>query len=70
MRGDLEGTCGCDTATNVPLARWSMEAIQTRRFNVDARLRVRYGSFVQSDFALFDSTFFRILPGEAAALEP
>jgi len=31
---------------------------------------VRYGSFLQSDFVMFDTVMFRISPAEAKALEP
>ena len=47
-----------------------MDAIDTRRFSADARSRVRYGSFLQSDFTMFDNTMFRISPAEARPLEP
>ena len=36
----------------------------------DARERTRYGSFLQSDFASFDNSIFRVVPAEAIALEP
>ena len=44
--------------------------IQTRRFTADARRRVRYGSFLQSDFVMFDTVMFRISRAEAKPLEP
>ena len=44
--------------------------IHTRRFTADAQRRVRYGSFLQSDFVMFDTVMFRISPAEAKALEP
>ena len=47
-----------------------MDAIDTRRFSADARSRARYGSFLQSDFSMFDNTMFRISPAEARPLEP
>ena len=70
--GDLEGLSHgrYETATHVPITRWNMDAIDTRRFSADARSRVRYGSFLQSDFAMFDNTMFRISPAEARPLEP
>ena len=70
--GDLEGLSygRFETATLVPVTRWNMDAIDTRRFSADARNRVRYGSFLQSDFSMFDNTMFRISPAEARPLEP
>ena len=68
--GDLRVLSRFDTCNNVPLARWDMDQLDTRRFNADARSRVRYGSFLQSDFTAFDNITFRISPGEAVALEP
>ena len=70
--GDLEGLSHgrFETATHVPVTRWDMDSIDTRRFSADARSRVRYGSFLQSDFAMFDNTMFRISPAEARPLEP
>ena len=68
--GDLQALARFDTCKTVPLARWDSEQIDTRRFSSDARRRVRYGSFLQSDFAAFDNITFRISPGEAVALEP
>ena len=50
--------------------RWNADMMQTRRFTVAARHRVRYGSFLQSDFVTFDAVLFRISPAEAKALEP
>ena len=44
--------------------------MQTRRFTVAARRRVRYGSFLQSDFVAFDAALFRISPAETMPLEP
>ena len=35
-----------ETATHVPVTRWNMDSIDTRRFSADARSRVRYGSFL------------------------
>ena len=65
--GDLQGLSHgrFETATLVPATRWNMDSIDTRRFSADARSRVRYGSFLQSDFAMFDNTMFRISPAEA-----
>ena len=70
--GDLQGMSHgrYETATLVPVTRWNMDAIDTRRFSADARSRVRYGSFLQSDFSMFDNTMFRISPAEARPLEP
>ena len=70
--GDLRGLSHgrFETATLVPATRWNMDSIDTRRFSADARSRVRYGSFLQSDFAMFDNTMFRISPAEARPLEP
>jgi acyl carrier protein len=70
--GDLEGLSRgrFETATHVPVTRWNMDSIDTCRFSADARSRVRYGSFLQSDFAMFDNTMFRISPAEARPLEP
>ena len=70
--GDLEGLSHgrFETATLVPATRWNMDSIDTRRFSADARSRVRYGSFLQSDFSMFDNTMFRISPAEARPLEP
>ena len=70
--GDLEGLSHgrYETATHVPITRWNMDSIDTRRFSADSRSRVRYGSFLQSDFAMFDNTMFRISPAEARPLEP
>ena len=70
--GDLEGLSHgrYETATHVPITRWNMDAIDTRRFSADARSRARYGSFLQSDFSMFDNTMFRISPAEARPLEP
>ena len=70
--GDLQGLSHgrFETATLVPATRWNMDSIDTRRFSADARSRVRYGSFLQSDFAMFDNTMFRISPAEARPLEP
>ena len=69
---DLEGMSRAryDTCSNVPLARWDMDLVDSRRFNAAAQRRTRYGSFLQSDFAAFDSTMFRISPAEARPLEP
>ena len=69
---DLEGMsrAGCVTPQHVPLARWDVDSIDTRRFNANASQRVRYGSFLQSNFAQFDNATFRIAPAEAIALEP
>ena len=61
---------GCVTPQHVPLARWDVDSIDTRRFNANASQRVRYGSFLQSNFAQFDNATFRIAPAEAIALEP
>jgi len=47
-----------------------MDLVDSHRFNAAARRRVRYGSFLQSDFAAFDNTMFRISPAEARPLEP
>ena len=46
--GDLKGLSHgrFETATHVPVTRWNMDAIDTRRFSADARSRVRYGSFL------------------------
>ena len=70
--GDLQGLSHgrFETATLVPVTRWNMDSIDTRRFSADARSRMRYGSFLQSDFAMFDNTMFRISPAEARPLEP
>ena len=70
--GDLKGLSQgrFETATHVPATRWNMDSIDTRRFSADARSRVRYGSFLQSDFSMFDNTMFRISPAEARPLEP
>ena len=70
--GDLQGLSHgrFETATQVPVTRWNMDSIDTRRFSADARSRVRYGSFLQSDFAMFDNPMFRISPAEARPLEP
>jgi len=70
--GDLQGMSHgrFETATLVPVTRWNMDSIDTRRFSADARSRVRYGSFLQSDFSMFDNTMFRISPAEARPLEP
>ena len=70
--GDLKGLSQgrFETATHVPVTRWNMDSIDTRRFSADARSRVRYGSFLQSDFSMFDNTMFRISPAEARPLEP
>ena len=70
--GDLQGLSHgrFETATLVPVTRWNMDSIDTRRFSADARSRVRYGSFLQSDFSMFDNTMFRISPAEARPLEP
>jgi len=70
--GDLHGLSHgrYETATHVPATRWNMDSIDTRRFSADARSRVRYGSFLQSDFSMFDNTMFRISPAEARPLEP
>ena len=70
--GDLEGLSHgrFETATHVPATRWNMDSIDTRRFSADAQSRVRYGSFLQSDFSMFDNTMFRISPAEARPLEP
>ena len=70
--GDLEGMSYAryDTCSSVPLARWDMDLVDSRRINVAARSRARYGSFLQSDFAAFDNTMFRISPAEARPLEP
>ena len=70
--GDLQGLSHgrFETATLVPATRWNMDSIDTRRFSADARSRVRYGSFLQSDFSMFDNTMFRISPAEARPLEP
>ena len=69
---DLQGLSefGIVTCKNVPLNRWDIDLVDTRRFNTDARRRVRYGSFLQSDFASFDNAVFRIGSAEAGALEP
>ena len=70
--GDFKGLSHgrFETATLVPVTRWNMDSIDTRRFSADARSRVRYGSFLQSDFSMFDNTMFRISPAEARPLEP
>ena len=70
--GDLQGLSHgrFETATLVPATRWNMDSIDTRRFSADARSRVRYGSFLQGDFSMFDNTMFRISPAEARSLEP
>jgi acyl carrier protein len=70
--GDLQGLSHgrFETATLVPATRWNMDSIDTRRFSADARSRMLYGSFLQSDFAMFDNTMFRISPAEARPLEP
>jgi 3-oxoacyl-(acyl-carrier-protein) synthase len=70
--GDLQGLSHgrFETATLVPATRWNMDSIDTRRFSADARSRVRYGSFLQGDFSMFDNTMFRISPAEARPLEP
>jgi acyl transferase domain-containing protein len=47
-----------------------MDLIDSRRINVAARRRARYGSFLPSDFAAFDSSMFHISPAEARPLEP
>lgn len=54
----------------VPLMRWDIDGLDASGFNADARRRVRYGSFLQTDFVSFDNALFRISPAEAAALEP
>ena len=70
--GDLQGLSQgrFETATLVPVTRWNMDSIDTRRFSADARSRVQYGSFLQGDFSMFDNTMFRISPAEARPLEP
>ena len=70
--GDLEGLSRsrCNTCARVPVMRWNADMMQTRRFTVAARHRVRYGSFLQSDFVAFDTVLFRISPAEAKPLEP
>ena len=69
---DLNGLsrAGCVTCRRVPLVRWDIDALVVSGFNADARARVHYGSFLQSDFASFDNVLFRIAPAEAAVLEP
>lgn len=70
--GDLAGLSRsrCDTCARVPVVRWNADVMQTGRFAVAARRRVRYGSFLQSDFVAFDAVLFRISPAEAKPLEP
>ena len=70
--GDLAGLSRsrCDTCGRVPIVRWNADMMQTRRFAVAARSRVRYGSFLPSDFVAFDAVLFRISPAEAKPLEP
>ena len=70
--GDLQGLSHgrFETATHVPATRWNMDSIDMHRFSADARSRVRHGSFLQSDFSMFDNTMFRISPAEARPLEP
>ena len=68
--GDVEGfsLAGCDTGKCVPLDRWDIDAVDVRGFTEDARLRVRYGSFLV--YKKFDNIMFRISPAEATSLEP
>ena len=70
-KGDLQGMSQSrsDTCKHIPIARWNMDSIDTRRFTSDARLRSRYGSFVQSDMTMFDTVMFRMSPAEAGPLE-
>ena len=68
--GDLRALSSFVTCKNVPLARWDMEQIDTGRFYADAAKRIRYGSFLETNFAAFDNIAFRISPGETVALEP
>ena len=59
-----------DTCKHIPVARWNMDSVDTRRFTSDARLRSRYGSFLHNDVTMFDTVMFRMSPAEAGPLEP
>ena len=45
---DLNGLsrAGCVTCRRVPLVRWDTGSLDLRRFNANARRRIRYGSFL------------------------
>lgn len=60
---------GTDAITEVPLDRWSAQAVYSPERETPGRAQTRWGGFL-SDIDQFDAKFFGISPREAAHIDP
>eukprot|EP00966_Prymnesium_polylepis_P012232 280877-Prymnesium_polylepis.1 len=57
---------GCDMASEVPPARWSIESLELTN---DIRQRSAFASFMMG-LEMFDSKLFSLSPAEAICMDP
>jgi myxalamid-type polyketide synthase MxaE and MxaD len=62
---------GKDAITEVPRARWDIDAFYDPDPDAPGKMNSRFGGFLESvDFEGFDAQFFRTAPREAASMDP